>query len=350
MKHINGLALLIGLILVITACTTLSPEVRARQVTCSQVIIFPVFDIDGTLIKKFVSDELKSHYEYDASAGMYYRYPDNIETWNAFYSQIDAGITKANAQLAYLYAESGLINGVYFNKRALVEGLSLDGTSDLGWNNCPDSHDPIQNDLDWYDGIRPRLGNYCNYEDYCTNTTFAGDTTYVTVSTPGGSRVDYSYPTSWLNQIMWSSFGNQDALDFNPEFVTPDVVLNEQAYGEILLRTLVGDGNDREVASFTLVISDFQGRNELRPVIAKAMEVAAVQTGHPVMMTLKGMMSSGQYAVANISAHQDGIKINGWMALTLGSVKGSGGDMTLEANYSSYFEDLTRGSIYVLNP
>lgn len=355
MNRNYGLVLLIGLALLLTACSlALTPEEKAQQVTCSQVIVVPVFDLKGNLITTFVSGELTSHYEFDASEGMYYRYPDNMEEWNAFYGQIDAGISKANAQFAHLYTDSGLVSGISLNKYSREIGQNLGGTSDVNWYPCPKSDSTDQNDWDWYDGIRLSLGHDCEEEwgtkYYCTDTTIAGDTTYVSISTPGGSRVDYSYPTSWLNQIMWSSFGDKEALDFNPEFVTPDVVLNQQAYGESLLRTLVGDGDDREVASFTLVTSDFQGRNELRPVIARAMEIAAVQSGHPVVMTLKGMMSNGQYTVANISAHQNGIKVNGWMALTFGSVSGSGGEMNLEANYSSYFEDITRGSIYILNP
>jgi len=356
MKSYKGLVLLIGLALIVSACGTvaISPEEHARQVTCSQVIVIPVFDLDGNLITKFVSGELKSHYEYDANEGMYYRYPDNIEEWNAYYSQVDASIEKANSQLANIYAQSGLIQGVSFAKLGLEEGQSFGGTIDVDWYPCPDSDDPNQTDYDWYDGIRLSLGRNCDAEAkskyYCTDITVAEGTTYVTVSTPGGSRVDYSHPTGWLNQIMWSSFGDEKSLEFKPRFATPDVLLDSQAYGESLLRTLVGDGDGLEIASFTLVVSDFQGRNELRPVIARAMEVAAVQTGHPVVMTLKGMMSNGQYTVANISAHQDGIKVNGWMALTFGSVTGSGGEMNLEANYTSYFEDLTRGSIYILNP
>lgn len=202
--------------------------------------------------------------------------------------------------------------------------------------------------------IRLSLDQNCDAEArndfYCTDITVAGGTTYVTVSTPGGSRVDYSHPTEWLNQIMWSSFGDEKPLEFKPQFATPDITLDSQAYASLLGRTLVGDGDGREIASFTLLLSDFQGRNELRPVIARAMEVAAVQAGHPVVMMLEGMMSNGQYTVANISAHQDGIKVNGWMALTFGSATGSGGEMNLEANYTSYFEDLIRGSIYIMNP
>jgi hypothetical protein len=350
MKRYRGLVLLIGLALIVAACSpSLSPEERARQVTCSQVIVIPVFDLDGTLVTKFVSGELKSHYEYDAFKGMSNRYPDHIEEWNAFYDQVNAGISKANAQLAHLYAESSSLNGVSFGKQGPVEGQYLDGKSDIDWQPCPTSDDPNQTTWDSNVGFRFNFDwDGCDAEArtkyFCTDTSILGDTTYVAVTTPGGSRIDYSYPTAWLNQILWSSFGTQEALVFNPEFVSPDVVLDQQTYGENLLRTLVGDGSGREISSFTLVVSDFQGRNMLRPVIAKAMEIAAVQTGHPVVMTLKGLMSNGQYTVANISAHLNWFNINGWL------VSEGGGDMKLKENYSSYFEDLTRGSIYVLNP
>jgi hypothetical protein len=352
MKRYIGFALLIGLIFVLSACV--SPEDYAKRTTCSQIKVIPVMDLNGNLITKFVSGDLKSHYEYDSKERVYKRFPTNTNDWNVFYDNINVGITKANAQFADLYADTGLIHGMSLNNQGTKKGQPLDVTSDISYHPCPDSDDPNKTKWEWHDGIRINIRS-CNDETrkeyYCTDTTVAKEVTYITVSTPGGSRVDYSFPTTWLDQIMRSSFvGDQKPLDFKPEFVTPDILLDKQAYSETIIRTLVGKGDDREIASFTLVVSDFQGRSELRPVIAKAMEVAAVQAGHPVAMTLKGLMSNGQYTVANITAHQNAIKVNGWMALTFGSISSRGGSLNWEENYSSWFEDVTRGSIYIVNP
>jgi hypothetical protein len=77
MKSYKGLVLLIGLALIVSVCGTvaISAEEHARQVTCSQVIVMPVLDLDGHVITRFVSGELKSHYEYNANQKLYYRYP-----------------------------------------------------------------------------------------------------------------------------------------------------------------------------------------------------------------------------------------------------------------------------------
>lgn len=353
--------ILIAASLVLAACGggATAPSALELYGSCTQTIVVAIPDMDNELVRTYVSPPLESKYRYDSEDEEWELFPVNVEVWEQFYDQIDSDIVKANEMLANLYADDGLVHGVRYGLMNFDPKWPVERVRELDNDACPENDDPNV-DLNVYDYWDQKwqvhdlyFGQECDAEArteyYCTDTTFGKKTNYVKITTPGGSQVSYSYPTKWLNEIIWTAFSQEQEVNFsfNPEFINPDINLDKEAYGESMLQTLT-DNSFREVTQLNLVMSDFEGRNELRSVIATAMKIAAVEEGRPVMLTLKGMMSSGQSAVASISAHQDEIRIGGFMILGTGFVSGSGGGGDLQADYSSKFEDIVRGSIYVI--
>ena len=200
-----------------------------------------------------------------------------------------------------------------------------------------------------YPDIEFIFGYNIHHAGYSVNTRVGGETTYVTASSPGGSSVSYSFPTSLLDAAFDHAFHGGPPLNLSGEFVA--VELNSpdsQDLANKVLETLVNAGGGREAIAFVLDISDFEGRNELRAVLAKAMLIAAGQEHTPVIASVHAMMSNGTRAVASASASGGEISTHGWWILGSGVLDQSGGGFEYQASYSAWFEDVVRGSVYIL--
>ncbi len=322
---------------------------------CTQTIVYAVSDSANNLVQKYVSPELHSRWAWNYEEQNWQWEKVNVEDWDAFFDPINADIAEAEAMLGKIYVDNELIDGPYFYN---ADYGYYSGYDSFAETTCPDSDSPnVDLSKNNYDDIKwtelyvqyPRQNCEEVVDDYCTNITKTSTVTYVKVTTPGGSQVSYSYPTPWIDQIVWAAFANGPAFEFNPEFTDPKTTLDEEAYATALLDSLTTDAY-REVAQVNLNFADFEGRQEIKGVIMRALEVAAVEEGKPAFMTIKGMMSSGQTSVAHISATRNDIRISGWMFLGMGGLSGSGGGGQLEMDYSSTFEDVVRGSIYIIAP
>lgn len=310
--------------------------------TCSETVIVDVLDAYGHAVKTYTSPVLTSEVVRNEKEGMWYRVPQNPSEWEKFYTPINEGIQTMNRELRKLYVGDGFIHSP--EQYELMLFSSLNGASDLSTDMCgsQEKHQAVWLQLSYCDGCE---------NEYTTQSHLGTDTTYVKVTTPTGSEVSYSYPTAWLNVIVRHAFLGEPALELGGTFTKPDVKLGAEGYSETMLRALVSaDQAGREVSSFTMNSNDFEGRNELKLVIARAMELAAAQESKPVVMSLKATTISGQHTVAQVSAHQDAMQIHGWAALTFGELHGSGGELDFQANYESRFETLTQGSIYLIVP
>lgn len=310
--------------------------------TCSETVIVDVLDAYGHAVKTYTSPMFVSEVVRNEKEGVWYRVPRDPSEWEKFYSPINEGIQTMNRELRKLYIGDGFIHSP--EQYELRVFSSLNSASDPSSDMCgpQEKHQAVWLQLSWCDGCE---------NEYATQTHLGTDTAYVKVTTPTGSQVSYSYPTAWLNVIVRYAFLGEPALELGGTFANPDVKLGAEGYDEAMLRALVSaDQAGREVSSFSMNSNDFEGRNELKLVIARAMELAAAQESEPVVMSMKATTVSGQHTVAQVSAHQDAIKIYGWAALTFGEIAGGGGELDFQANYESRFETLTQGSIYLIVP
>jgi len=349
------LSVMLILAVLLSACGGSPGEDITQIRECTQTIVYAVADSDNNLVKQYVSPKLSSRWFWDNTTKKWKWEKVNTAEWDAFFDPINQDIQKAEMLLGKIYVSNELIRGPYLYEASFDYWSGYDKFYETS---CPEDDNPNVNlNLNYWDEeakwtvLRLRYPNQdCDAtKRYCTNITTTSTTTYVKVTTPGGSQVSYSYPTEWVDLVIWSAFTGEAEFKFNPEFTNPETTLDKEAYAMALLESLTTDSY-QEVAQVNLNFADFEGRQEIKGVILRALEVAAVKEGKPVFMTIKGMMSSGQTSVAHISAVRDDIRVSGWMFLGMGGLSGSGGGGQLEMDYTSTFEDVVRGSIYIIAP
>lgn len=337
------------------ACATndVGGQSTSQLVHCKEVITVEILDFDGNQITTVTSEELPSVIlPSQTEAKKYERRIDDPTPWNNFHGEINRRKQATQEDITnFAHPGTNFIYGTRVGLDTVPEYKR--GNLLQGWvehPTCPEPHH--------YEEIQPRLSKYCSAENvehltqkYCLSPKVVGQTVYVTITSPGGSSVKYYYPKEWLNNIMWANFGDKSPIEFSPQFLTPDGEIDEAMYYEYMAEAFVGNG--KEVISFTLALNDFEGRSALRPIIAQAMLIAAAQEDEPVFLVMKGMNRDEEISVANVTATQNDFNIVGsWMTLlTLGagSIAGNGGGGELQASYTSSYENLTYGSIFIVN-
>lgn len=263
--------------------------------------------------------------------------PQILETDQTEAEAFNKKVAALNEGLQALYVNQGFVlapayrpfGAPFFGAGSVDPCYGIDGTTH--WDDFPTS-----------------IGTAAGYT---TSTRINGTTTSVTVTSPKGSSVDYYFPTAWLDTIYQHALGKGPALKLDATFSIPQVTdPNANELTTTILQNMANaEQNSREGAMFTLNISDFEGRRELKPVLAKAMYIAAAQEQGPVMATIHSMLSNDQRMVGSVSGNgSSSITSHGWWFLGTGALNSSGGGgYSFQASYSSWFEDVVRGSIYI---
>lgn len=270
--------------------------------------------------------------------GYYNLVPNDMEAINAVVAEVNADTEIINRGLAQLYVNYGFLEAPTYNTIGEPGGFPI--SSDP-------SCDPRLLDDGWQWNLDSPLENAQDDHGYVTETRIGATDTFVKVTTPEGSKLSYSYPTEYLAIIFASAFDGGPELVLTPEIVVPELnPADASDYTSRILKDMVtSNQNGREALAFTLNIEDFEGRQQIKAVMAQALLVAAAQEDRPVMATLHAMLTSGQKAVGSASA-SGGFSLNGMFILGTGGVDG-GGYFQSESTYSSWFEDLLKGSIYI---
>jgi len=329
------------------------------QEHCYRTVTYDVFDLYGGYdrepITQISSQPLPSvtvPYQ-----GRIYGYVADPQRWNEFREGIHSRMNIYNQQIEILYPLQSISGGLgmltipeFQEYQPIWDTLPpQDGTSPCEGstrfsihhsfkNNCPDINSP-----DLFEEMIKDMKAYIATH-YCTRSNLLDETVYVVITTPGGSTVQYSYPIGYLTTMMRSSFIEGEApLLLEPTFITPEGGIGEEEYHDILAKALVGNGT--EILSFKFAIDDFEGRNVLRPVIRQAILLAAAQQSEPVLVFLRGVNRNQEVTIASMTADQESFTLLGAFFGGAGAIHGSGGGATMEASYTTHFEDITYGPI-----
>jgi hypothetical protein len=335
-----GLFVMVAFALLLSACAT-PPHAVVTKLTCPVTYWVRVDGYD-VVAKDFKLNTTATWIGPDPD-GQYVQNFDDEAALNAFDLEINNSLDRLNAGMKALYPNSGFLRAPQYESLA----VSISTNHSSSNPSCSDYQSPFFAQPNQEYTALPQ-SNW-DLGDYSTSTRIGGDTTYISVTSPMGSNVNYSFPTAYLDTVYAYAFDGGPALDLKSEIVVPSInPAGTDDYTQSVLQSLIqSDSNGREAVSFNLNVDDFEGRQELKPVIAKALELAASQENGPVMATMHAMTSHGQKTIASASAKGDSFHISGWQALTFGSIEGSGGGFDYQSSSSSWFEDLIKGSIYL---
>jgi len=265
--------------------------------------------------------------------GDYTLVPDDTPAWGAANEQLHVIANRLNEGLSKLYAESEFLEVPVYDGDYLPEALIT-------------SYE--RGDCDWLDGDyhnnrypNMTLGfHFYEMENsgYITTTRIGDTTAFVKVVSPMGSIVSYSFPVSYLDTIYtWALGYGEKPLEIKSHLI--DLPLpsapDGAAYSQAILEQALGqDSASNEAASFTLNTEDFEGRNELKAVIAKALEIASSQLDGPSVATLHALMSNGQKEKTYATLRGGFVFFGGYVS----------GESTSEV----WFEDVIKASIYIV--
>lgn len=321
------------LISLLTACGASFEEAPVNPEGCSYDYSVT---FDGANVDPF---ELKitSHASWvqsEEQPELYELVGDNNEEWNNLVSRHNEVVAKLNAGLSLLFVEDEFLEGAKYSAMDEIPPV-LDRSFD---RECPNPEYYGYSDNHWSHGLP---FEEMSDSGYITTTRIGETTTFVEVTSAKNSVVNYSFPTTYLQSIYDYAFGRSDnALELNPQYVEipdpdmPDGLTYSQA---MISQMMNADSAGREALSFTLNVEDFEGRAQLKPVIAKGIELAAAQAGNPVLATVHAMMSNGQREVAY--AEMDGA-FGFFLFAGSGFING-------EAQSKAWFEDVVKASIYI---
>lgn len=197
--------------------------------------------------------------------------------------------------------------------------------------------------------LQYRLGVAYSYSDtqYRTYLRYVGDEIYVKVMSPGGSFVQYSFPQRLMKQALQQALSGEHSEEPERMALTTVPLLSEQKFAEAILAASVGQA--QEVASIQIATSDFEGRRELWPAVAKALELATKQ--HPgASFLLLAKMSTNASAAAQISYNQSDFHLTGWKSVLSGKIEGSGGGASGEGSYSYSMSQVVEATIILVPP
>ncbi len=327
--------------LLITACGAGMGEAPVNPDGCSYdySVTFYGANVDPLELKitshaSWVQDEDDPEY--------YHLVVDNDEVWQGLVARHNDVVAKLNAGLSLLFVDSEFLQGAKYSEMD-GEPVSLTSSS---YRECPNPEQYGFWDNGFYHGLPfEEMDN----NGYLTSTRIGDTTTFVEVRSAKNSVVNYSFPTAYLETIYNYAFGRGETnLSLDAQYVEiprPDMP-DGLTYSQAMLDQMVNaDADGREAVSFTLNIEDFEGRAQLKPVIAKGIELAAAQEGSPVLATIHAMMSSGQRQIAYASMHGS-FSIKGAFFLGIGGVNG-GGYIDGQAGSNAWFEDVVKASVYI---
>lgn len=188
---------------------------------------------------------------------------------------------------------------------------------------------------------------------YALHVTTGNGRTFVSYTTPAGSKLSYSFGSWRITGVIKGNFENNpemvaQALDLTYEIAARDVAPGGPAYQNVLLESmLVTRDTGREVASITFVQDDYSGRELIRGLLNHALELAAADYELPVQAVLFGHMVDGTVAVGSVDFQQHAANVSGWWILGSGRLKSSGGSAELRASYSATTTDIVMGSVFM---
>lgn len=302
---------------------------------CKDVVTIDVFDLDG----KLISDSFVLPFSWEkviSETGNYWQeeYLDFSE-YSEYAEKINKQINEYNELVGPLFGKGVLSNYPQMNMISETPfGTVITGKPDECYGNF------YENII--YLDLYSSIGG-----DYPVTANVVGDRVFVTVSSPAGSVVKYSFPVQLLDEAFDKVFREGNFTMPKGQFETVEITSDQSDFTTSLLQNIMSDGDSVESVYFSFTADDFEGRRVMKPMIARAMEIAAGEFDSPVLAVLNGYHTSGYKAVTTVTANDDSISAHGWMFLGMGDAYASGGGFQYSSNSQTTMEDLTKGSIYM---
>ena len=183
---------------------------------------------------------------------------------------------------------------------------------------------------------------------YDNKYNIVGDRVFVTITSPAGSLVKYSFPLKLLDTAFDQAFRSNGQLVMpSGQLQTMEITADQASTTADMLQNMMTENGSIESVYFSFNADDFEGRRVLKPVIARALEISAGEYDVPVVAMLNGYGTSGYKSITSVTAQGDELNVHGWMVLGTGNVNSSGGDFTYSSNTQTTLEDMVKGSIYL---
>ncbi len=331
------LMILLVSVLLVSGCAP-TGEVAPTTRTCTKSLDLGVWDLEG---QRIYQDQVQVDLVLvrKAPGSEVFTVKADLVDYNNHISAMNRFVSNANTDLQEL---------LFANTPAL--GVNMYRWETNGWpiieaesNYADATCSPAQ----YFAGFN-YFGEYKESKaGYRTYPVVIGEVFYVTVSRPGKSWVQYSFPTEYFNQVVRSNFLDEGGLklEFQTHTAEATTLLDDQAFEASMLASVAGQLE--EVVAFRFATDDFQGRKELRPAIVRALALAMVESPNASFMYV-GKFGWENRAFAKVTFTGDDFFLSGWKSLFGGEIKGGGGGSSGEGTYNASTTEFLEGSIYIL--
>jgi hypothetical protein len=271
-------------------------------------------------------------YEWRYENDSWFAHRLDVENWQDLQNKVNKQIDNFNEEMLTTFSTGGLIPIPLHNHIPdIQEVFSQSGPT-------PSCDKDNINLLEPYNETVENVG-------YKTSLQI-GTEDYLTVTTPGGSGINYTFPASLFDTITAHAFGDGDALKLDePKFVFP---ITETTTLESINRTLgsmvQASQNQRPVIEFTLAANDLEGQKEVRLLLAKALGVLGSQMQGPLIATLHATLKDNRTVITFVQA---GLKSAGMTTKTWWQQKAGTYPAQFDPDFSSTADDIVHGAIYL---
>jgi hypothetical protein len=151
--------------------------------------------------------------------------------------------------------------------------------------------------------------------------------------------------------MLAATFNNEyDDIDLKKaQFAIQPPTVNQEEYVQALLADATNAENvGVEAVAITLNVADFEGRQELKPVISRAIVLGALEQQKPVRAIIRAALSNGQRGVSGVTVQDGRMKMNGLWIFGSGMLQGEGGGFSVSSSSETWLEDTIRASVYLL--
>ena len=314
-------------------------EVEGPVITCTHTQTLSVFDMNDDQIAKFQSTAQTKNVRGGVNGDL-----DYYDRVAADTSELDNSINKANTLVEQFNEKVGPIFGEGIaSEVSLLEKFKNTNYSD-------NTMDYFLDDRDCYDTSDVQvtgLNSDHNYGDYPLDVRLVGDRIFVSISSPYKSIVSYSFSKKIVQAYFEEVFreGNPVKID-GENIVSYGSTADKTLFTANTLQSLISDGNSVEAVYFSFVTDDYEGRQVLKPLIARALSISASEMPNiDFAAVLSGYTVSGQKTIASITVQNDGLNIQTGF---FGSTTADGGGSSSQSNTITTIEEMIKGSIYLI--
>lgn len=319
----------------LSACRFLFPE-KSQGVECDFKYHVKISGSNGQELATLDSPQGKAITSKDEVGGIHLKVESQLKP---FIDQVNSQADATAKDLSNLYPNTREIRPVQVQNHIADEILITE-------NACPTPSDA-------YFGPESFVNTQeiTSNSSYTTITKFSGDQAYITITSPGGSHVQYTCPTEWYDQILTANFAGGPAFQLPYGSIAdtnPDNLSEEDYIAQIKASIL--NPNQPQSIQFNYKSSDLEGRVALGAVVIKAMELAASNNGKSTKFGMLIHESTGTNTATSLSMTTSGLKATGSFFLGNGNLNIQGGNSNAEYTQKIDSEEHITGAIFILNP